>query len=101
MYSVVGQTGSRNADRYARSFEKTARSFRALRADERAAIQESRLRVHRARDGESLEALAERTGSTWEPAQIAVANALEDGARLREGQLVKVAVPQPYAPRER
>ena len=43
-----------------------------------------------------LESFGQRVGNTWSPAQTAVANALPEGARLEEGQLLKVALPEPY-----
>jgi hypothetical protein len=55
--------------------------------------------VHKARSGENPAALAKRTGSNWSAAQVAVANALEEDALLKGGQLMKVGIPQAYTPR--
>ena len=76
------------------------RAERALRTSERKAIRESRLRVRTGRAGESVDAIAKRTNSTWEGKQVAVANGLADDATLRSGQRIKLAIPQPYTPRD-
>ncbi len=101
VYSILAQSTGPNAAEYAPAFDATARSFRALRGSERDSIEELRLRAHTARAGETLAAIAKRTGSSWSAEQVAVANALDPDTVLRDSQLVKVAVPQAYTPRER
>ena len=78
-------------------FANVARSFRPLTPRERRSIHETRLRVVKAMPGESLGELSARTGNSWNLQQTAVSNALFADARLEEGQLVKVAVPQAYS----
>jgi predicted Zn-dependent protease len=73
-----------------------ARSFRPLDAGEIARLSELRLRVALARDGESLVSLGARTRNEWDPLRTAVANAMQVDRPLREGELVKVAVREPY-----
>ncbi len=73
-----------------------ADSFRAITPAERAEVTEERLRVQEALSGDSFEAIAQRTGSSWEAAALAVANGMETGARLAHGSLIKVPVPEPY-----
>lgn len=101
VYAIVGQSTAQTASQYAKVFDTTARSFRALRLSERRSLRESRLRVRKARTGETPAALAKRAGSSWSAEQVAVANALEVDTRLRAGQLVKVGIPQAYTPRRR
>jgi len=101
VYAVTGQAGGGDASQYVKSFDVTARSFRALRASERRSLKESRLRVRTAHAGEKPAAIVKRTGSTWSPEAFAVANGIEIDTALRGGQLVKVAIPQPYTPRKR
>ena len=48
-----------------------------------------------AREGETLEALSQRTDNAANLQVIAVANDLFVSSRLREGQLVKIAVSEP------
>jgi predicted Zn-dependent protease len=101
VYAVVGQCAESTIKNFASAFDASARSFRALRAKERARIRESRLRVREARGGETPAALAQRTESSWKPEQLAVANAVDPGTAFRAGQPVKVAIPQPYTRRAR
>ena len=72
------------------------RCFRPLHPRERASIRETRLRIVPARGGETLAELSQRTGNAWNLQQTAVANGLFADARLEEGQLLKVAISQPY-----
>jgi predicted Zn-dependent protease len=101
VYAVTGQASGNAAAQYVKSFNATARSFRALRSSERRSIEESRLRVRAARSGEKSAAVAKRTGSTWGAEALAVANGIEVGTSLRDGQLLKVAIPQAYTQRNR
>jgi predicted Zn-dependent protease len=74
-----------------------ARSFRPLTAAERAGVKEARLRLVTARAGETIEALALRVKSAWTKEEVAIANGLAVGDRLREGQLIKVTMAEAYA----
>ena len=73
-----------------------AGSFRPLSASERAGITEQRVRLITARTGETIEALATRAHSAWKAEEIAVANGLAATAQLRQGQVIKVAIEEPY-----
>lgn len=99
VYGIVGESTEKSAANYAKVFDATVTSFRALRRGERNAIRESRLRVREARAGETSAALAQRTASTWSAEQLAVANGVEFGAAFGSGQPIKVALPQAYTPR--
>ena len=61
-----------------------------------AQLRETRLRLVAARAGEGPADVARRTGSIWSANEIAVANALAADARLAAGQMVKVAISEPY-----
>ncbi len=82
---------------HAAIFVNVARSFRPLTPRQRRSIRETRLRIAVARKGESLSALSTRTGNAWNLQETAVMNALFADARLEEGQLVKIALPQAYS----
>jgi predicted Zn-dependent protease len=99
VYAVLGQSTGQNAAEYAPVFDATTQSFRAMRTSERKGLSESRLRVRKALVEETPAELARRTGSDWSAEQVAVANALAAGARLRSGQLMKVGIPQAYTSR--
>ena len=84
-------------ERYQPLLEDTALSFRPLSAKEKASIKETRLRVVPALSGETLQQLSKRTGNVWDVNITAVINGLDASGRLKEGQLVKVAVSQPFS----
>jgi predicted Zn-dependent protease len=99
IFRIVGATRPADAGTYATALRTTAGSFRAPTAEELARIRESRVRVVRGRAGETIAALVSRTGSVWQAPMVVVANGLADSARLTDGQLVKVALSEPYAAR--
>jgi predicted Zn-dependent protease len=77
-------------------FTAVVQTFRPLTAAERAGVKEKRIRLIEARAGETIDALASRSSSAWTKDEIAVANGLAVGERLRDGHLIKVAVAEPY-----
>ena len=96
IYQVAGLAPTRQFDTLQALFHSVAHSFRPLSASERAGIREQRIRLVKAQAGESIEALATRTNSTWKKEQIAVMNNLAAGDQLKEGQVIKVAIAEPY-----
>ncbi len=96
VYQLVGLTPVQRSGAFQPVFDGVAQSFRALRASERAAIRETRVRIIAARQGERLAALVARVQGSWSPEMTAVANALSAGESLTRGQLLKVAVAEPY-----
>jgi predicted Zn-dependent protease len=96
IYQVVGLAPTRQIDTLQALFHSVAHSFRPLSAAERAGIKEKRVRLVKAQAGESIEALAARTNSAWKKEQIAVMNNLAVGDQLKEGQVIKVAIAEPY-----
>ncbi len=101
LYQIMGVSPVEDYERYGDTFSEVATSFRPLKSAERAEIEVTRLRTVRAHRGETLEQLVARTGSAWTSEEAAVANALESSAHLDEGQLVKVAIREPYSPSAR
>lgn len=96
IYLVAGLCPVREYKRYEPTFASVVKSFGPLSTSERPKVQVARLRVVAAREGESLDALAARTGSEWKSKHIAAANALELVAPLKAGQLVKIVIKEPY-----
>ncbi len=74
----------------------TARSFRPLTQQEKDSIRERRLRLVRAKNGETLGALAERSGNQANLHLLAVANDVTSTGPLPAGRLVKIARSEPY-----
>ena len=97
IYLLVGVVPRRYTDAHRALFGQAGQSFRPITAAERQGITERRLRLRTAEAGESLEAFGRRVGNAWNPDQTAVINGLEAGASLGAGQILKVAIPEPYA----
>jgi predicted Zn-dependent protease len=83
-------------ERYREMLRSAALSFRAITAKEKSSIKERRLRVVAARESESLARLSQRTGNVWPPEATAVVNGIDSDKPLKEGQLIKIAVSQPF-----
>lgn len=96
VYQIAGMVGKTYTDEHHATFGAVVESFRTLSPGERARILEMRLRVHDARGGESLASFGRRMGNAWSPQRTAVINGLGESATLAEGQLLKIAVEQPY-----
>ena len=96
IYQVVGIAPTKQFDTLQALFHSVAHSFRPLSASERDGIKEKRIRLVKAQAGESIEALAARTNSAWKKEQIAVMNNLVAGDQLKEEQVIKVAIAEPY-----
>jgi predicted Zn-dependent protease len=97
IYQLTGICPNEKYDGYQRPFIDVALGLRGLTDEERDGVMVDRLRIARARGGESLEALLERTGSKWGPEQTAVANALDANEPLSSGARIKVPLQQRYA----
>ncbi len=96
VYQVVGLAPKQRFAAAQPLFATVARSFRPLTAAERAGVTETRLRLVPARNGETIDALALRAKSAWTKEEVAIANGLAVGDRLRGGQLIKVTRVEPY-----
>jgi len=93
LYQFIGLA----PERYRPVLRDTALSFRPLSARERSSISETRLRVVAARSGETLQQFSRRTGNVWNLKITAVVNGLDTSQKLKKGQLVKIAISQPYS----
>jgi predicted Zn-dependent protease len=101
IYQFVSLARTTRFEAYKPVFEAVIQSFRALTEAERTGMTELRLRIVKARAGETIEALAIRTESAWTAEDIAVANAVAMTDALTEGQLMKIARAEPYVSRTR
>ena len=97
IYQIAGIAETRNFDTVRPVFQTVVQSFRPLSPDERKSIREKRIRLVKAKAGETVKDLTARTQSAWKANQVAVANDLEESDHLREGQLIKITVEEPYA----
>ena len=102
IYRLSGFALRGRFDRWAGVFRNFPRSFRRLDEDELDSITDLRLRVVAAEDGETLDELSRRTGNEWAVTETAVHNAMRPGQPLEAGDMIKIAVREPYYPaRER
>jgi predicted Zn-dependent protease len=99
IYQIAGIAPVRRYQSMKPVLDAATNSFRPLTASERDSITEKRIRLVKAQAGETLQALAARSRSAWKPEEIAVANGLKTSVSLEQGQLLKVAVTEPYAAR--
>ena len=96
IYRVSGACPAEQLSHWQATFDRVAGSFRALRAEDRPRIREKRLRVARARKGETLAQLLARVDNAWRPDAVAIANGLSLGQHLRTGQPVKYVRAERY-----
>ena len=96
IYQFAGIAETRTFDTVRGVFQSVVQSFRPLSADERKNIREKRLRLVKAQGGETLQALTDRSRSAWKANQVAVANGLQESVTLRDGQVIKITVEEPY-----
>lgn len=96
VYQITGLSPDKSFAAYQGAFVETVNSFRTLSEADRLKIKETRLRIVKARNGETLGELAGRVNSEWSQAELAVVNGLPEMGRLKEGQLIKVVILRPY-----
>lgn len=96
-FRIMGLAPAPRFADYADSFAAVATSYRGLTAEDRQRVTGLRLKVVAGKAGESLPALATRTGNRWTPEVTAIANGLAPGASLPGNRPVKIAVEVPYA----
>jgi len=101
IYQIAGVAQTKGYDTVRPIFHSVVQSFRPLSREERSAIREKRLRLVKAHADETLDELVTRSQSSWKPNQVAVANELTVAERLKEGQLIKIAVEEPYIGKKR
>jgi len=83
-------------ERYRKAIRGFVLSFRPPTKAEIDSIIETRLRVVSAKAGERLAQLSKRTGNAWDVKMTAVVNGIDSNQKLKEGQLIKIAVKQKY-----
>ena len=95
-WRITGAAPAVLASRHQAALLATARSFRRVSSEELSGIQVTRLQVETARAGEGLAEISKRSRSVWSINDAAVYNAVFANHRFAGGELVKVAVREPY-----
>jgi predicted Zn-dependent protease len=80
------------------AMRESALTFRPLTVDERGSIRAVHLHLVEARANEKLASLSQRANNVWKLEYTALVNGLDLNQRLKGGQLVKIAVVEPYLP---
>ena len=96
VYRILGLCPTPRLAGYRGLFNDAVSSFRALTPVDTARLRETRLRVVAAKAGERPADIARRTGSSWSANEISVANGLAAEGLLAAGQMVKIAISEPY-----
>lgn len=101
IYQIAGISLQKKYEKYASSFRQMVESFRPLTQTERTSFTITRLRLARARKGETLQGFTARTKSIWTDVEVAAANGINKNAVLGEAQLLKIAKRERYPVRGR
>jgi predicted Zn-dependent protease len=91
-YQLVGG----GLDKYYKNLGETVFSLAPLSSSEKKNIKVIRLRVIEAVEGETLAELSARAGNVWSIKYTAMTNRLSENEKLNEGNLVKIAIEEPY-----
>lgn len=92
LFNVIGVSYPNHTE----SINGIVNSMRKLSADEKAGISGKRIRMATAAEGESIEDLSIRTKNAWNKETTILMNDLKTEAALKEGQVLKIAVKEPY-----
>ena len=99
IYQLVGISPEKKFQKFESVFRQSVNSFRPLTRTERSSFTITRLRLARAKQGESLQSFITRTGCIWTDAEVAAANGISTNATLKDGQLLKITKRERYSPR--
>ena len=94
MFNVMGVSYPNHTE----SITGVVNSLRKLSDDEKAAITGLKIRVTKTQSGETIEELFSRTNNSWDMETTVLMNGLEPNAMLKEGEVLKIVVEEPYFP---
>jgi predicted Zn-dependent protease len=98
---VAGIAPKEDFARWSAIFDAAIDAIHSPTPEEISSLREDRLRITTATAGESLDQVAERSGSDWPPARLAVMNGVEKDGSLSQGFGIKIMREEPYVPRVR
>jgi predicted Zn-dependent protease len=98
-WRITGITRSADAKSYLGRALATTRTFRPLTEEERNSLFASNLHLVVARPNETLQALSERSGNSVDIPELAATNGVFIDHRFEGGELVKIILKTPYAPK--
>ncbi len=92
VYVLAGLTPANSFESAESRFAQTIRSFRPLSAGEAEQIRPNRVDLYTVRQGDTWEAIAQRTGGLIKPATLAIMNNYQPSQPPRAGDRVKIVV---------
>lgn len=92
MFNVMGVSYTNHTE----SVTAIVNSMRKLTDEEKSGITGLKIRVAIAQNGETIEKLSSRTNNTWDAELTALMNGLEPNTVLKQGQVIKISVEEPY-----
>ena len=96
VYQVLGATTAERWDSHRPDFEAAVQSFRQPTTAELGEVRENRLRLVRAKAGQTVAEIAKEPGNRWSVPQTAAANAMDAKAKLSGDEAIKVSRQEPY-----
>ena len=91
-YQLIGA----GPDRYRQALKESVLSLGPLTSEERNSITGIRLRIAKAKPGETLAELSKRTKNVWPVNYTAMINDIPENNTLADGQLIKIAREEKY-----
>ena len=91
-YQLIGA----GPDRYKVDLKKSVLSLRPMTSKERNSITGIRLRIAKAKSGETLADIGKRTGNVWLADYTAMVNNIPENTILEKGQLIKIVREEKY-----
>ncbi len=92
LFHIVGVSYLEHSD----AIGTTVQSVRKLTKEEKAGISSLKIQFATANEGESLEDFSKRTNNEWDVEATIIMNNLDTDAKLTSGQVLKIAVEEPY-----
>jgi len=92
LFNIVGMSYLK----YSGTMFNTVSSLQSLTEEEKQNISSKKLHAATALENETLEAFSKRTNNSWDKKTTAVKNGIESSTVLKEGQVLKIAVKEPY-----
>jgi len=99
VYQIVSATSPDDVGRYHNDFVRIPHSFHDATPTDLARVKVDRLRLRKARRGETIAGLVARVGSIWTADEAAIANAVETDTVLDAGFLAKAPERETYRPK--
>ncbi|NOR79287.1 MAG: M48 family metalloprotease [Methyloprofundus sp.] len=95
IYRLISISNNSKAN-YQQLLKTSISTFHQLSSVEMTRIQQQRLRIVSAKNGESIAVLLKRVDSVWDEESCVVANNLQAGVSLKNGQLIKVLMSETF-----